>query len=93
MARELTKLHEEIFRGTISQSLAHFSQQAPRGEITLVVAGKTAGGRWSEAEARLALRQRLANGDTPAQAAGELSAGSGWPQARAIPPGDGNPGC
>ena len=65
VARELTKLHEEIFRGTVSQSLAHFSQQAPRGEITLVVAGKSAGGRWSEAEARLALRQRLANGDSP----------------------------
>ncbi len=39
VARELTKLHEEIFRGRISQALAHFSTQPVRGEITLVVAG------------------------------------------------------
>ncbi len=36
-ARELTKLHEEVFRGTISQALAHFEQ--PRGEFTLVIQG------------------------------------------------------
>ncbi|HEX77342.1 MAG TPA: 16S rRNA (cytidine(1402)-2'-O)-methyltransferase [Dehalococcoidia bacterium] len=35
--RELTKLHEEIFRGTVSQALAHF--QEPRGEFTLVIEG------------------------------------------------------
>jgi 16S rRNA (cytidine1402-2'-O)-methyltransferase len=33
--RELTKLHEEIFRGTITQALQHF--QEPRGEFVLVV--------------------------------------------------------
>jgi 16S rRNA (cytidine1402-2'-O)-methyltransferase len=37
VCRELTKLHEEVFRGTISQAIEHFSQ--PRGEFTLVVAG------------------------------------------------------
>jgi 16S rRNA (cytidine1402-2'-O)-methyltransferase len=36
-ARELTKLHEELFRGTVSQALEHFAQ--PRGEFTLVVEG------------------------------------------------------
>ncbi len=35
--REMTKMHEEIFRGTVSQAIAHFSQ--PRGEFTLVIAG------------------------------------------------------
>lgn len=38
ICRELTKIHEEIFRGTLSQAVEHFS--APRGEFTLVVAGK-----------------------------------------------------
>ena len=33
--REATKLHEETFRGAISDCLAHF--QEPRGEFTLVV--------------------------------------------------------
>lgn len=37
VCRELTKLHEEVFRGTISKALAHF--QSPRGEFTLVVEG------------------------------------------------------
>jgi 16S rRNA (cytidine1402-2'-O)-methyltransferase len=37
--RELTKMHEEVFRGRISEALAHFLE--PRGEFTLVVAGTT----------------------------------------------------
>ncbi len=37
VCRELTKLHEEIFRGTLSAALEHFSQ--PRGECTLVIEG------------------------------------------------------
>jgi 16S rRNA (cytidine1402-2'-O)-methyltransferase len=37
VCRELTKLHEEIFRGTISQAIAHFTE--PRGEFTLVIEG------------------------------------------------------
>jgi 16S rRNA (cytidine1402-2'-O)-methyltransferase len=37
VCRELTKVHEEIFRGTLSQAIAHFAQ--PKGEFTLVVAG------------------------------------------------------
>ncbi len=37
VCRELTKLHEEIFRGTLSEGLDHFS--APRGEFTLVIEG------------------------------------------------------
>ena len=35
VCRELTKLHEETFRGTLSQALAHFVE--PRGEFTLVI--------------------------------------------------------
>jgi 16S rRNA (cytidine1402-2'-O)-methyltransferase len=37
VCRELTKLHEEVFRGRISDALAHFEK--PRGEFTLVIAG------------------------------------------------------
>ncbi len=39
VCRELTKLHEEIFRGRISEALDHFAE--PRGEFTLVVEGAT----------------------------------------------------
>jgi len=38
VCRELTKIHEEVFRGTISQAIEHFTQ--PRGEFTLVIEGK-----------------------------------------------------
>jgi len=37
VCRELTKIHEEVFRGTISQAIAYFTQ--PRGEFTLVIDG------------------------------------------------------
>jgi 16S rRNA (cytidine1402-2'-O)-methyltransferase len=37
VCRELTKIHEEIFRGTISEALVHFT--APKGEFTLVIDG------------------------------------------------------
>ncbi|MFC1911492.1 16S rRNA (cytidine(1402)-2'-O)-methyltransferase [Chloroflexota bacterium] len=39
VCRELTKVHEEIFRGRVSQAREHFAQ--PRGEFSLVIEGKT----------------------------------------------------
>lgn len=38
VCRELTKLHEEVFRGRVSQAVAYFTE--PRGEFTLVIEGK-----------------------------------------------------
>ena len=38
VCRELTKLHEEVFRGTLSRAIDHFIE--PRGEFTLVIEGK-----------------------------------------------------
>lgn len=37
--RELTKLHEEYVRGTLSALIDHFREQAPRGEFVLVIEG------------------------------------------------------
>jgi 16S rRNA (cytidine1402-2'-O)-methyltransferase len=39
ICRELTKVHEEIFRGRVSQAKEHFVE--PRGEFSLVIEGKT----------------------------------------------------
>lgn len=50
MARELTKLHEEFFRGTISQCLERSQTIAPRGEYTLVIAPPSATDATAEAE-------------------------------------------
>ncbi|MEP2936494.1 MAG: 16S rRNA (cytidine(1402)-2'-O)-methyltransferase [Gilvibacter sp.] len=40
VSRELTKLHEETLRGTLSDLIAHFEAKPPKGELVLVVAGK-----------------------------------------------------
>ncbi len=36
VARELTKVHEEVFRGTVWEALDHYASHPPRGEITIV---------------------------------------------------------
>ena len=41
VCRELTKLHEEVFRSTVSEALAHFVE--PKGEFTLVIEGEVEG--------------------------------------------------
>lgn len=40
VSREITKLHEETIRGSITEVLAHYTASPPKGEIVLVVAGK-----------------------------------------------------
>lgn len=37
--REISKVHEEIVRGSLSEILAHFTEHEPRGEFVLIVAG------------------------------------------------------
>lgn len=39
LARELTKLHEEFWRGTVGQAIIHYQNNQPKGEFTLVIAG------------------------------------------------------
>lgn len=41
VSREITKLHEETIRGTAREVLQHFSENSPRGEIVIVVEGKS----------------------------------------------------
>ena len=45
VARELTKLHEQVVRGTLQELLEHFTTTAPRGEIVLLIAGAAPPGR------------------------------------------------
>jgi len=42
IGRELTKHFEEVFRGTASAALEHFTRQAPRGEFTFVIGSRSA---------------------------------------------------
>lgn len=43
VCRELTKVHEEVFRGTVSQAIDYFTE--PRGEFTIVMEGKRKEGK------------------------------------------------
>jgi 16S rRNA (cytidine1402-2'-O)-methyltransferase len=40
VCRELSKLHEEIIRGSVAEVLEHFGTKAPKGEIVVVLEGK-----------------------------------------------------
>ena len=40
VCRELTKLYEETFRGSLSDAIAYFSQYEVKGEIVIIVQGK-----------------------------------------------------
>src|SRR5204862_3364240 len=41
IGRELTKLHEEVFRGTLSEAREYFGKQTPRGEVTIMIGAPT----------------------------------------------------
>lgn len=41
VSREITKLHEETIRGTVTNVLKHYTDNPPRGEIVIVVGGKS----------------------------------------------------
>jgi len=79
VAREMTKHYEEFFRGTVSQALARFQGENPKGEITLVVGGALAEEvRWDAERVRAALRQRLQDGDSLSSAAKQVASESLW---------------
>jgi 16S rRNA (cytidine1402-2'-O)-methyltransferase len=81
VARELTKLHEEVFRGTAAEALARFDAREVKGEIVVVVEGRPEAEQAEAAEAEAetaALAARaladalLAQGETASGAAREL---------------------
>jgi 16S rRNA (cytidine1402-2'-O)-methyltransferase len=54
LARELTKIHEEVVRGDLRTLAEAFSEEPPRGEITLVVQGAVGRSRAEASPAELA---------------------------------------
>ncbi len=77
VARELTKLHEEVRRGKPAELLDHFAENPPRGEITMVIGGKAGQEPWDDARLAAALAQRVAAGDSPTAAAKTIARLSG----------------
>jgi 16S rRNA (cytidine1402-2'-O)-methyltransferase len=80
VARELTKVHEEMFRGTVAAARRHFEAQPARGEITLVIGGATDARVWDEMDVRRALEAERERGTPPSEAARKVADASGWPR-------------
>ncbi len=78
VCRELTKLHEEIWRGTLTDALAEWHNREPRGEFTLVVEGAPEPTLWDEGQVRSALAGLLAQGLSRSEAARRVAKQSGW---------------
>jgi 16S rRNA (cytidine1402-2'-O)-methyltransferase len=80
VARELTKVHEEIWRGTLSAACTYFTNNEPRGEFTLVVAGKTKDKKqqWTEDKVVIAIKFGLKFGESPSALAKRVAEESGW---------------
>jgi len=74
LARELTKLHEEFWRGKIQAAIAHYQQKEPQGEYTLVVAGmELVKPQLSEAEIKAELQKLILEGVSRSQASRQLA--------------------
>jgi 16S rRNA (cytidine1402-2'-O)-methyltransferase len=62
LARELTKVHEEVWRGTLAEAADVFAQRAARGEVVLVIGGAPPPGPVSDEAVAEAVRRRLRDG-------------------------------
>lgn len=62
VARELTKLHEELWRGTLAGAVEHLATKEPRGEYVLVLEGAPPPDPAEEPDVEAALRSRLDGG-------------------------------
>lgn len=79
IARELTKLHEEIYRGSLAEAREYFRLHEPRGEFTLVVAGNRETPKlWEPEQVIKSLEDELARGASPSLAASRVASQSGW---------------
>ena len=74
LARELTKIHEEFWRGNIAQAVALYTKRQPKGEYTIVLQGAPASSLITDrAELKQELQQLLNQGMTRSQASRQLA--------------------
>ncbi len=76
VCRELTKVHEEVRRGSAAELAAHYRENPARGEVVLVC-GAASGGRALDERALGALRELIDAGAKPRRAAAAVAALSG----------------
>lgn len=82
LCRELTKLHEEVLRMTLSEAMDYYAENAPRGEFVLIVEGAApkAPEAVSEADALEAVRALIGQGLSRKDAVRRVSEQTGIPK-------------
>ena len=78
VCRELTKIHEEVFRGKVSQAREHFGE--PRGEFTLVMEGRAEEENEITEEVKRRLRELFHEGKGAKEATSYISQAYGLPR-------------
>jgi 16S rRNA (cytidine1402-2'-O)-methyltransferase len=80
VAREMTKLYEEFWRGNLSGAVEYFKAREVRGEFTLVVEGQLSviSDQWTEERLLEAIKEELKRGKSAKEISAELAESSGW---------------
>ncbi|MBK9925590.1 MAG: 16S rRNA (cytidine(1402)-2'-O)-methyltransferase [Anaerolineales bacterium] len=80
VAREMTKMFEEYWRGTLNGAVEYFKSQPARGEFTLVVEGKPkdTNEKWTEEQLLEAIKEELLEEKSAKDISIELAKRSGW---------------
>ncbi|GKB59780.1 ribosomal RNA small subunit methyltransferase I isoform X1 [Tanacetum coccineum] len=78
MAREITKIHEEFWRGTLGEAKSAFLERQPKGEITFLIEGKPICEVETPSEGQLEneLKELISNGHTLSTAVKLVAAGT-----------------
>lgn len=92
LCRELTKLHEQVWRGTLAEAVAHCDAVTPRGEYVVVVEGAAAPDPATDDELRVAVRASIDNGSSTRDAVDEVAAAAGVSRRRVYELAVGDPG-
>ncbi len=74
IAAELTKIHEEVWRGNLHDAVKRYADGDPRGEFVLVLAGATPAAPPTDDELIIALRAEISTGVSRKDAASRVSA-------------------
>lgn len=82
LARELTKVHEHVWRGTLGEAATHLVSPDPRGEFTIVLEGGPEAPAAEDEQIELALAERMNSGDSRRSAVDAVAAGLALPRRR-----------
>lgn len=80
LCRELTKLHEEVRRGTVAELRAEMEDRDPKGEVTLVLEGSEPAGKDRPPEVEASARRLLDRGWSTRDVADHLTGVFGVPR-------------